>query len=553
MSDSFSLIVLQIDFVKMGADASLPLSPVSHDLSMTSITFREGDRVTVLHLDGAGLSAIGQAIKDTWHAGIQAEQSRCATGWSFKLNGYPFTKSSTSTARQCRQMAMRILQNMHGIGYGVLASGTLGSEYDRSTLFFKKSPSNTPAPRFFCLSFNDSDKIQFTNLPSQLAASVKDAIRASWNLGIQSVDDQDGVLQFKLAGRPWVATNNNQSIAAKILLQALFATLHRHQWVYHVNVNLNRDQDCLIFRHEPKLNTYSVPQFFMMGFGQGDRLRLIGGAPGIADIIRRVIEAKWNPGRIQDERDFHGSHEFKISGNPWNSVLAESARARYLMLEFFQELLRYGWHNVAAFCLSRVSSDRVVLLFEKREPLERPMFCIAPHDSDKFWLINMSAELVSLFKRVLRSRWSNGTQSEKEIALHFGTVHNLKLIGKPWSGGESNSPIHARSFLCSIIEEFAKVGWELMLCVDVTSRMVAESDGPDYPLDVYSFWFAYTAMAEMAQPSAPPQNHVFGEQASPYPPPGAGFGVAGAPPPMYSEPPPTYSEATGWDSQGTKE
>ncbi len=197
---------------KMGADASLPLSPVEPGFSMMSITFRDGDRVTVLHLNAAELSVVRQAIKDTWQPGIRAEQSRCGTGWSFKLNGYPFSSTSAKPSQQSREMVMQILKNLHGIGYQVLASGTLGTDKDRSTLFFKKSPSNLLVPQFFCVSFNDSDKIQFTNLPSQLADAIRDTIRTSWPFGIQSVDDQNGVLQFKLAGNPWTASNNEQSI-----------------------------------------------------------------------------------------------------------------------------------------------------------------------------------------------------------------------------------------------------------------------------------------------------------------------------------------------------
>ena len=539
----------------MGADVSLPLNPVNPDFSMISITFREGDRVTVLHLDSAGLSAIRQAIKDTWPPGIQAEQSVCSTAWSFKLNGNPFLKFSITTAQPAQQIVMQILQNLQAIGCRVLSSGTLGSLGDRSTLFFKKSPLNVVAPSWFlCISFNDSDKIQFTNLPSQLEDPLKDAIRTSWSLGIQRINRQNGALQFKLAGTPWTATNNQQSIMAKMLLQAIFATLYRYQWIYHVNVNLNRDQDCLIFRHDPEVNACNVSEFFMIGFGQGDRLRLINSPPGIVNIIRNVIKAKWDPCGIQDEEELFGCYEFKTFGYLWKSADMESASARYLMLEIFQEMLRHGWHNVAGFCLNRFSSDRVVLLFQKREPVNRPMFCIAPHGSDKFWLINMSSELVSLFKRILHSRWPNGTQSEEAIPVHFGTVHKLKLSGRPWSGGESNVPIHARSFLCSIIEEFSKLGWQLMLCADVTSKMLTD---PDQPLDVYSFWFVYTASTTMPQASAPPQEYCVGMQASIYPPPRytseAGHGETAAPPSMYNEPPPTYNEATGWNFYGAKE
>ena len=170
-------------------------------------------------------------------------------------------------------------------------------------------------------------------------------------MGIQRVDKENGVLQFKLAGTPWSWTSNNnqERIMSKMLLQAIFTTLHRYQWVYHVNVNLNRDQDCLIFRHDPEVNTYEIPQFCMMSFGQGDRLRLINASDDVISMIRKIVEVNWSPVRIQEEREFHGSDEFKISGHPWNSVRKESARARYLMLKIFQEMLQHGWHNFAGF------------------------------------------------------------------------------------------------------------------------------------------------------------------------------------------------------------
>ena len=529
------------------ADASRPLSPVEPSFPMMSITFRDVDLVTVLHLNAAELSVVRQAIKDTWQLGIQVDLSRCGTGWSFKLNGYPFSSTSSKPSQQSREMVMQILKNLHGIGYQVLASGTLGRQVDRSTLFFKKSSSNVAVPQFLCVSFNDYDKIQFTNLPSHLADAIKDTIRKSWSFGIQSVDNKNGVLQFKLAGNPWSASNDKQSIKSKMLLQAIFAALHQYQWVYHVNVNLNRNSDCLIFRHDVEVDNIDVPQFCMISFGEGDLLRLINASTDIINTIRTVVKANWNEGQIQDETDFHGSRQFKISGFPWSSRRRESARARYLILKIFEEMLRHGWHNVAGFYLNRRSSDRVVLLFQKREPVTCPLFCIAPRDNDKFLLINMPEELVSLFKNIFQSRWSNGIQAEKSTPLPFGigSVYKLTLSDKPWLGDESTAAIYARSFLCSVIEEFSKLGWQIMLCADVTSKIENNC-----PLDVYSFWFAYRAVAA-PPPSAPPLPGYYGVGWGVFPPPGSlqysGFGMAGAPAPAFNEPPPTYSEATGWD------
>lgn len=47
-----------------------------------------------------------------------------------------------------------------------------------------------------------------------------------------------------------------------------------------------------------------------------------------------------------------------------------------------EEMLQRGWHSVAGFSLNRETSDRVVLLFQKREPENCPMFCIAPYEDD---------------------------------------------------------------------------------------------------------------------------------------------------------------------------
>ena len=59
----------------MGANTSLPLPPVKPGFSTMCVSFQYTDRITVLHLDDAGLSIIRQAINETWQSGIKSEKT----------------------------------------------------------------------------------------------------------------------------------------------------------------------------------------------------------------------------------------------------------------------------------------------------------------------------------------------------------------------------------------------------------------------------------------------------------------------------------------------
>ena len=48
-----------------------------------------------------------------------------------------------------------------------------------------------------------------------------------------------------------------------------------------------------------------------------DRLRLIRFSEREISAIRGVLHNLWARG-IQAERQYHGAHEFKLKGNPWN-------------------------------------------------------------------------------------------------------------------------------------------------------------------------------------------------------------------------------------------
>ena len=71
----------------MGNDISLPLVPVSPDLSTMCITIHDLGVITVIHHDSRVLSTIRQAIIDTYPNGVKEEMSICGSGWGFKVKG----------------------------------------------------------------------------------------------------------------------------------------------------------------------------------------------------------------------------------------------------------------------------------------------------------------------------------------------------------------------------------------------------------------------------------------------------------------------------------
>ena len=219
------------------------------------VSFQYTDRITVLHLDDAGLSIIRQAINETWQSGIKSEKNVCGSGWSFKLNGYPFgATTSSNVSQQARQMVCQILQKLHGNGWKIMITSDLGRYEDKSTMFFKKS--SPKFSQYLCVGLSSSDKLQIVNLPPQLLEPMKQIIRLHWSLGIQDEDSPNpGVLEVKLRGRPWWSTDE-QSIMAKVLLQNIIATLRSYQWVYCCNVNLKSTADSLFFCYDPNVNPW---------------------------------------------------------------------------------------------------------------------------------------------------------------------------------------------------------------------------------------------------------------------------------------------------------
>ena len=108
----------------------------------------------------------------------------------------------------------------------------------------------------------------------------------------------------------------------------------------------------------------------------------------------------------------------------------------------------------------------------------------------------------------------------------------VKLKGNPWSEMFHGDGYHGRALLLALLTSYTALGWRLVCSADVSSKYIHQQNGPDYPLDVQSWYFMYDESL-LANPPPPPVG---------FPAP-APVGFPTAPPVEFAAPPPTY-EAT---------
>ncbi len=98
------------------------------------------------------------------------------------------------------------------------------------------------------------------------------------------------------------------------------------------------DKDTLFFENgtpDPEV------QMFALTFNMGDRIRVID-APNMMPYVRKAVETQWRHG-IQNERDYHGSQELKLSGNPWWPSGTDAVLSRMLLNQILANLRAVGF------------------------------------------------------------------------------------------------------------------------------------------------------------------------------------------------------------------
>lgn len=192
-----------------------------------------------------------------------------------------------------------------------------------------------------------------------------------------------------------------------------------------------------------------------------DRIRLLNFPPEINDLIRQAIITTWVRG-VQAERDYGGSYEFKLKGNPWTGWSDDSIHARRLVRNIFEGLLNNGWVLALSTDISKKTSDKDTLIFRHQDPA--PSTCewttIAFSRQDRVRLIDAPPRLVEDVVKALGLITKKASSHDR-----IAGVYDIQLSAYLWwATGED--AVTARRVLLQLMEVLEAHGFTVYASVD---------------------------------------------------------------------------------------
>jgi len=204
----------------------------------------------------------------------------------------------------------------------------------------KLQPAQYEGIQVCSISFNMSDRIRLIGLPADVIHSMRTAITNSWG-AIQNESDYYSTYEFKLKGNPW-SGQGDDAVNSRKLLAAVLLTMAKFGWNLLQAADVSKkefDKDSLFFEKgipDPDAHMFAI------SFNMGDRIRLIGAPSQFTAVVKDAIQSQWSQG-IQDQREYYGSMEFKLSGNPWYPNGAEAVYGRMLLCQIIANIRAKGY------------------------------------------------------------------------------------------------------------------------------------------------------------------------------------------------------------------
>ncbi|KAF9586651.1 hypothetical protein BGW38_000025 [Lunasporangiospora selenospora] len=204
-------------------------------------------------------------------------------------------------------------------------------------------PTTADSIRICTVALTSTDKIRLIGTPPELTAPLRSGILESWGT-IQRESCYAGSHEFKLKGKPW-HVEGPDSVRARRLLAAVLLIMARNGWNLLQSTGMTRrdqDRDTLFFEH-------GVPdaqvELFTVSFNRSDRIRVIGLAPLVSQMVtllKQAISSQWKYG-IQREKDYCGAYELKLEGRPFVAGGDQSIFTRMMLAQMLANFRAAGF------------------------------------------------------------------------------------------------------------------------------------------------------------------------------------------------------------------
>lgn len=327
-----------------------------------------------------------------------------------------------------------------------------------------------------------------------------------------SINQSEVNFQSFVAPNAWLWASEEVEVTVRKFLLELHSQFDMAEYSYYGRINLKDQIDSVLFIESPirDLMGRSRNLFWLLSLHGSNKLRVISSKSnlcgqeltGVIDLVRELISNYW-PGGVQNERNFHGSHEFKIAGSPWQADGSNGVLTRTFIAEMLERLTAEGWALHSSLELSKkLGGDKTTFIFRKSARRQLHHVCLSFNERDKINFIRFSTALVEGLKEVIKANWPPGIQIEEEIF----DCQQFRLHNCPWGSSAKDPGIdgsRAKHLVSHMLAYLLHRGYFVVASADVCSRYQSGTNN-SHPIDVHSIWLARAEGVSEPIDSAPP-------------------------------------------------
>jgi len=532
----------------MGNDNSTPLPPPpSDELSFFTITFSGPemglrDSLYLNYCRESEVQLILEAAREAWPPGVKHHKTQVQYGYRIKLNGTPFQEvmmGFQSESVWARNFLSVMFLKLGRRGWVPYVPSDLRRFGDTVSIFMQYDPKSASAfantSAMAVVGLHESDKMQFINVDGSAAQLLYDVVSKAWHSNVamkeKKTDSKNGFTplsyhEITMCGSPWGwTTGEKDAVHGRLSVLRVVETMAKQGWRMVLNCNVRPTTDTLFFVRDDgiaaRVAEVGGRAMFGMGLHKMDEFRIVGREhldnswqPQVIDALTKAINTYWPQGLKRSEQKEH-FYVLEMHGTPWWADGTEAVQARLMVAKVYESLLSLGWLIKSTIDCSRKDNDKNSFFFERCNPIDTNVAVLSFNESDKIRAINCPQEVEDILDKTIHNMW------EVQRKRPYGASTEWKLKGCPWDWGHWQN----KALALHILHALSTIGFTVLASADTSAKYIHQQNGPDYPLDVHSWFLIRTDAMEKLQ---------LGSTVAPLPasaPAAASFNLLGPPPP----------------------